>query len=139
MMARTTVDDREATAVRLLESSLDHSCEPSIDIDWDAPLVEGWGIPQHRSSQYGTALWDGLPEEQRRTLTMHDVVARNLVHPDVYRAVGIDPRVGRRAALNNPHRQETDRWSARKLVPFLREQEIIGGTWEYLWRQAHVV
>jgi P-aminobenzoate N-oxygenase AurF len=292
------VDDREATAERLLRSSLDHSYEPSIDIDWDAPLVEGkWGIPQHRSSLYGTELWDGLSEEQRRTLTIHEVcsvariglwfemilmqmllryaydrdprrqhiqyalteiadecrhsimfakmterygvpdyapralthnlgrlfktvgygpamfagtlfveeildqfqresmrdesvqplsrmvnkihvteearhvryakeeltrimpktnraqraiaryltariahvVARNLIHPDVYRSVGIDPAVGRKAALANPHWQESLRWSARKLVPFLREQKIIGGPWETLWRKAYLV
>jgi P-aminobenzoate N-oxygenase AurF len=292
------VNDREATAERLLRSSLDHSYEPSIDIDWDAPLVEGkWGIPQHRSSLYGTALWEGLTEDQRRTLTIHEVcsvariglwfemilmqmllryaydrdprrqhiqyalteiadecrhsimfakmterygvpdyaptglthnlgrlfktigygpamfagtlfveeildqfqresmrddsvqplsrmvnkihvteearhvryakeelmrimprtnraqlavarylsariahvVARNLIHPEVYRSVGIDPAVGRKAALANPHWQESLRWSARKLVPFLREQRIIGGPWEILWRKAYLV
>ncbi len=290
--------DREATAQRLLRSSLDHSYEPSIDIDWDAPLVEGkWGMPQHRSSLYGTDLWDGLTEEQRRTLTVHEVcsvariglwfemilmqmllrysydrdprtqhiqyalteiadecrhsimfakmterygvpdyaptalthnlgrlfktigygpamfagtlfveeildqfqresmrdesvqplsrmvnkihvteearhvryakeelarimpktsraqraigqylsariayvVARNLIHPDVYTSVGIDPKVGRKAALANPHWQESLRWSARKLVPFLREQKIIGGPAEFLWRKAYLV
>ena len=297
-MATSTVNDREATAERLLRSSLDHSCEPSIDIDWDAPLVEGlWGIPQHRSSLYRTVLWEGLTEEQRRTLTTHEVcsvariglwfeiilmqmllryaydrdprrahiryafteiadecrhsmmfarmcerygvpdyaprrithelgrlfktigygpamfagtlfveeildqlqresmrddtvqpltrmvnkihvteearhvryareellrimpktnraqraigqylsariafvVARNLVHADVYRSVGIDPEEGRKAALANPHGQETLRWSARKLVPFLREQRLIGGPTEALWRKAYLV
>jgi hypothetical protein len=293
-----SVNDREATAERLLRSSLDHSYEPSIDIDWAAPLVEGgWGLPQHRSSLYGTELWAGLTEEQRRTLTIHEVcsiariglwfemilmqmllrysydrdprtghiqyalteiadecrhsimfakmterygvpdyapkklthelgrlfktigygpamfagtlfveeildqfqreamrdesvqpltrmvnkihvteearhvryareellrimpktgraqraigrylsariayvVARNLVHADVYASVGIDPEVGRKAALNNPHWQESLRWSARKLVPFLREQRIIGGPTEVLWRKAHLI
>jgi hypothetical protein len=297
-MSAPTRSDRERTAERLLRSSLDHSYEPSIDIDWDAPLVEGkWGIPQHRSSLYGTDLWEGLTEEQRRTLTIHEVcsvariglwfemilmqmllryaydrdprrrhiqyalteiadecrhsimfakmterygvpdyaptalthnlgrlfktigygpamfagtlfveeildqfqreamrdesvqplsrmvnkihvteearhvryakeelmrivprtnrvqlavarylsariahvVARNLIHPDVYRSVGIDPAVGRKAALANPHWQESLRWSARKLVPFLREQKMIGGPWEILWRKAYLV
>jgi len=294
----TTFHDREVTAERLLRSSLEHSYEPSIDIDWDAPLAEGlWGMPPHRSSLYGTELWDGLTEEQRRTLTIHEVcsvariglwfeiilmqmllryaydrdprrahiqyalteiadecrhstmfarmcarygvpdykprrmthelgrvfktigygpamfagtlfveeildqlqresmrdetvqpltrmvnkihvteearhvryareellrimpktgrvqkmiarhlsaqtalvVVRNLVHPDVYKSVGIDPRVGRKAALANPNWHETMRWSARKLVPFLREQELIGGVWEIYWRKAHLV
>ena len=293
-----SVKDREATAARLLRSSLDHSYEPPIDIDWDAALVDGlWGIPQHRSSLYGTALWDGLTQEQRRTLTIHEVcavarmglwfeiilmqmllryaydrdprrqhiqyalteiadecrhsimfakmterygvpdyaprplthqlgrlfktlgagpamfagaliveeildqlqresmrdetvqpltrmvnkihvteearhvryareelvrimpkingaqrtaarwcaarvayvVARDLVHPDVYASVGIDPAIGRKTALANPHWQGTLRWSARKLVPFLREQGIIGGPTEILWRKAHLV
>jgi hypothetical protein len=293
-----TANDREATAERLLRSSLSHSYEPSIDIDWDAPLVEGaWGIPPHRSTLYGTDLWEGLSEEQRRTLTIHEVcsvariglwfeiilmqmllryaydrdprrrhiqyalteiadecrhsimfakmterygvpdyaprglthelgrlfktigygpamfagtlfveeildqlqreamrdetvqpltrmvnkihvteearhvryareellrimpkttrwqraiaryltariafvVARNLVHPDVYRSVGIDPQVGRKAALANPHWQETLRWTARKLVPFLREQGLLGRPEETLWRKAHLL
>jgi hypothetical protein len=293
-----TVNDREATAERLLRSSLGHSYEPSIDIEWEAPLVEdGWGIPEHRVSLYGTELWDGLTEEQRRILSVHEVcsiariglwfeiilmqmllryaydrdprsrhvqyalteiadecrhsimvakmterygvpdyaprrlthdlgrffktvasgpamfaatlfveeildqlqreamrddtvqplirmvnrihvteearhvryareelmrimprtnaaqralarylsarvafvVARNLIHRDVYSAVGIDPAVGHKAAVANPHHQETLRWSARKLVPFLREQGIIGGPNEILWRKAHLV
>jgi hypothetical protein len=293
-----TRTDREATAERLLRSSLDHSYEPSIDVDWEAPLVEGaWGIPPHRVSLYGTELWEGLSEEQRRTLSVHElcsiarigiwfemilmqmllrysydrdprrqhiqyalveiadecrhsmmfakmaerygvpdyaprrithelgrlfktiasgpamfagtlcveemldqlqreamrdetvqpltrmvnkihvteearhvryareelmrimprttaaqravarylgariafVVARNLIHRDVYRSVGIDPVVGHKAALANPHHQEMLRWSARKLVPFLREQGIIGGPTEILWRKAYLI
>jgi hypothetical protein len=293
-----TVNDREATAERLLRSSLDHSYEPGIDIDWAAPLGDGgWGIPEHRVSLYGTELWDGLTEEQRRTLSVHEVcsiariglwfeiilmqmllryaydrdprsrhiqyalteiadecrhsimfakmterygvpdyaprrlthelgrffktvasgpamfagtlfveeildqmqreamrddsvqplirmvnrihvteearhvryareelmrimprtnaaqralarylsarvafvVARNLIHRDVYRAVGIDPAVGYEVAVANPHHQETLRWSARKLVPFLRDQGIIGGPSEILWRKAHLI
>ncbi|MDT7649039.1 MAG: hypothetical protein QOI36_445 [Pseudonocardiales bacterium] len=292
-----TLSDREATAERLLRSSLDHSYEPSIDVDWEAPLVEGaWGIPAHRVSLYGTELWEGLSEEQRRTLSVHElcsiarmgiwfemilmqmllrysydrdprrphiqyalveiadecrhsvmfakmaerygvpdyaprrlthelgrlfktiatgpamfagtlfveeildqlqreamrdetvqpltrmvnkihvteearhvryareelmrimprtnaaqravarylaariafVVARNLIHRDVYRSVDIDPDAGRKAALANPHHQEMLRWSARKLVPFLREQGIIGGPTEILWRKAYL-
>jgi hypothetical protein len=69
-----TLNDREATAERLLKSSVDHSYDPNLDIDWDAPLVEGkWGISPELSSLYGTELWDGLTEEQRRTLTIHEV------------------------------------------------------------------
>lgn len=292
------VNDREATAERLLRSSLDHSYEPSVDIDWAAPPVEGgWGMPPHRVSLYGTDLWDGLTEEQRRTLSVHEVcsivriglwfeivlmqmllryaydrdprrahvqyalteiadecrhsimfarmterydvpdyaprrpthelgrlfktvaagpamfaatlvveevldqlqreamrddsvqpltrmvnrihvteearhvryareelvrimprtngmqrelarylvsrvafvVARNLVHRDVYTSVGIDPAAGHRAAVRNPHHQETLEWSARKLVPFLREHGLIGGPTVYLWRKAHLI
>ncbi|GEL25517.1 membrane protein [Pseudonocardia sulfidoxydans NBRC 16205] len=294
----TRVTDREAGADRLLRSSLDHSYEPTIDIDWDAPLVDGaWGLPEHRVSLYGTELWEELTEQPRRTLSIHEVcsvariglwfeiilmqmllryaydrdprrshiqyalteiadecrhsimfarmterygvpdyaptglthelgrlfktigygpamfagtlfveeildqlqreamkdetvqpltravntihvteearhvryardelirimpqvngaqkqigryltsriafvVARNLIHADVYASVGIDPKVGKAAALANPHHRETLRWSARKLVPFLREQGLIGGPSEILWRKAHLV
>lgn len=298
MTTAARVNDREATADRLLRSSLDHSYEPTIDIDWDAPLVDGaWGLPEHRVSLYGTELWETLTDEQRRTLSIHEVssvariglwfeiilmqmllryaydrdprrshiqyalteiadecrhsimfarmterygvpdyaptglthelgrlfktigygpamfagtlfveeildqlqreamkddtvqpltravnkihvteearhvryareelirimptvngaqkqigryltsriafvVARNLIHPDVYASVGLDPKVGKAAALANPHHRETLRWSARKLVPFLREQGLIGGPTEALWRKAHLV
>ncbi|RTL67991.1 MAG: diiron oxygenase [Pseudonocardiaceae bacterium] len=298
MTTAARVNDREATADRLLRSSLDHSYEPTIDIDWDAPLVDGaWGLPEHRVSLYGTELWEGLTDEQRRTLSIHEVssvariglwfeiilmqmllryaydrdprrshiqyalteiadecrhsimfarmterygvpdyaptglthelgrlfktigygpamfagtlfveeildqlqreamkdetvqpltravnkihvteearhvryareelirimpqvngvqkqigryltsriafvVARNLIHADVYASVGIDPKVGKAAALANPHHRETLRWSARKLVPFLREQGLVGGPSEVLWRKAHLV
>jgi hypothetical protein len=292
------VNDREATAERLLRSSLNNSYEPSLDIDWDAPLVDGlYGMPAHRVSLYGTELWDGLTEEQRITLSIHEVcsiarvglwfeiilmqmllryaydrdprtghvqyalteiadecrhsimfarmtekygvpdyaprrhahesgrffktvasgpamfaatliaeeitdqlqregmkddtvqpltrmvskihvteearhvryareelarlvphtnaaqrevarwltaiagyrIATNLVHPDVYKSVGLDPKVARKVARANPHHQDTVRWTARKLVPFLREQGMIGGPSEALWRKSFLV
>ncbi|MEV1296048.1 diiron oxygenase [Pseudonocardia sp. NPDC049635] len=295
---RTGVADREDTARRLLRSSVDKSYDPSIDIDWEAPLVEGrYGVVPERVSLYGTSLWEGLTEEQRVTLSVHEfcsvariglwfemilmqmllryaydrdprrphiqyalveiadecrhsmmfakaterygvpdyapdrlthelgrvmktigtgpamfagtlyveeildqlqregmrdervqplsrminkihvteearhvryareelqrimpktnaaqralarnetaaiafVVARNLIHPGVYRSVGIEPAVGRRAARANPHHREMLRWSARKLVPFLREQGVIGGPSELLWKRAHLI
>jgi para-aminobenzoate N-oxygenase AurF len=289
---------REATARRLLRSSLEHSYEPNLEIDWEAPLVDGaYGMPAHRVSLYGTELWDGLTEEQKVTLSIHEVcsiarvglwfeiilmqmllryaydrdprrqhiqyalteiadecrhsimfakmterygvpgyapswltqqlgrlcktvvtgpamfagtlvaeeitdqlqregmkdetvqpltrmvskihvteearhvryareelariapkanrlrralgrwltalmahrIATNLVHRDVYRCVGLDPKRAAEVARSNPHHQESLRWTARKLVPFLREQGMIGGLSEVLWRRAHLV
>jgi len=297
-MNAKAVNDREATAQRLLQSSLEHSFEPGIDIDWDAPLAAGlYGMPAHRVSLYGTELWDQLTEEQRITLSVHEVcsiariglwfeiilmqmllryaydrdprrqhiqyalteiadecrhsimfakmterygvpdyaphrrvhelgrvfksvaagpamfagtlvaeeitdqlqrecmrdetvqpltrmvnkihvteearhvryareelnrimaqataaqrslarwltaaaahrIATNLIHPDVYRSVGLDPKLARRVAGANLHHQETIRWSARKVVAFLRKQTVIGGPSETLWRQAHLI
>jgi hypothetical protein len=292
------VADREATAQRLLRSSLEHSYEPNLDIDWEAPLVEGlYGMPAHRVSLYGTEMWDQLTEEQRITLSIHEVcsiarvglwfeiilmqmllrysydrdprslhvqyaltevadecrhsimfarmterygvpdyaprwdahlggrlfktiaagpamfagtlvaeeitdqlqregmkdagvqpltrmvskihvteearhvryareelarimpktnavqreagrwltaasahqIATNLIHPDVYKSVGLDPKQARKVARANPHHQDTIRWTARKLIPFLREQGMIGGPSEVLWRKAYLV
>ena len=87
---------------------------------------------------------EGVKRAQRElarylTARVAFVVARNLIHRDVYASVGIDPAVGHRAALANPHHHEMLRWSARKLVPFLREQKLIGGPSEVLWRKAHLV
>src|SRR3954469_12723312 len=67
------VADREKTAERLLNSSADRFYDPEVDIDWAAPLAEDkYFIPQHRSSLYGTTLWDGLTEAQRIELTKHE-------------------------------------------------------------------
>jgi hypothetical protein len=68
--------DRDRTAARLLRSSAEHSYDPEVEIDWDAPLVPDlYFVPPHRSSLYGTSLWDGLTEQQRITLTRHEVAS----------------------------------------------------------------
>ncbi|QUH00318.1 diiron oxygenase [Saccharopolyspora erythraea] len=73
-MSRTLqVNDRERTAARLLRSSAKNSYDPEVDIDWDAPLAEDRPyIPFHRSSLYGTPMWDALSDEQRIELTKHE-------------------------------------------------------------------
>jgi hypothetical protein len=68
-----------------------------------------------------------------RELRWHQVVAsqaayvtmRSLVHPEVYRAVGIDPSEGRHAALSNPHYRATIAWMGEKVVPYLDAQGLI--------------
>jgi hypothetical protein len=292
------LNDRETTASRLLGSSVQNSYEPGVDIDWDAPLVEGkYGIVPERVSLYGTELWDGLSEQQRITLSVHEfcsvariglwfemilmqmllryaydrdprsahiqyalveiadecrhsmmfakaterygvpdyaprrlvheagryfkavgtgpamfagtlfveeildqlqregmrdervqplsrminkihvteearhvryareelqrivpkinaaqrafadyqtariasIVVNNLIHPEVYTSVGIEPKVGAAVARANPHHKEMRRWSARKLVPFLREQGMISRPTEAIWRRADLI
>src|SRR3954453_19246820 len=65
--------DRDRTAARLLRSSAEHSYDPEVEIDWDAPLAPDlYFVPPHRSSLHGTALWDRLSEQQRITLTRHE-------------------------------------------------------------------
>lgn len=68
------VGDREKTATRLLSSAARKSYDPEIDIDWNAPLVEGkhYMLP-HRVSLYGTPLWDRMSEEQRLELGKHEM------------------------------------------------------------------
>ncbi len=65
--------ERHATAGRLLRSAARKSYDPVVDIDWDAPLVEGkvW-VPEHRVSLYGTPLWDRMTPEQRVELGKHE-------------------------------------------------------------------
>ncbi|MBE9375719.1 diiron oxygenase [Saccharopolyspora sp. HNM0983] len=73
MRGVSQVKDREKTADRLLKSSAKNSYDPEVDIDWDAPLVDGAPyIPLHRSSLYGTQLWEQLDHERRVELTKHE-------------------------------------------------------------------
>ncbi|MGH3772931.1 MAG: AurF N-oxygenase family protein [Pseudonocardiaceae bacterium] len=70
------VPDREDTARRLLRTSAKHSYDPATEIDWDAPLApDRYFIDPHRSSLYGTALWEQMSEEQRIALTKHELAS----------------------------------------------------------------
>lgn len=64
----------EPLATRLLASSARHSFDPEVDVDWDAPPVEGlWWMQPERMSLYGTPTWDRMSEEQRVELSRHEV------------------------------------------------------------------
>lgn len=87
-----------------------------------------------------------MPRLRRPELELHRYVTSvaayliidNLIQSRVYRAVGIDPRVGRRAALRNPHHQQTRRWMGEKITSFLDDVGMIGST-RPIWRKAHLV
>ena len=61
------------------------------------------------------------------------LTGRRLISPEVYRSVGIDPKVGARAARENPYFQETMRWAGEKVVAYLRDLDLIGGPGLALW------
>jgi hypothetical protein len=67
------------------------------------------------------------------------IVARNLVNPEVYRSVGLDPARARRVALANPAHHETIRYGGEKIAAFLREAGMIGPPATHLWRRAHLL
>ena len=67
------------------------------------------------------------------------IVARNLISPEVYRSVGLDPAEARRAALANPAHHETLRYGGEKIVAFLREAGMIGPPANQLWRRSHLI
>ena len=65
---------REKTAQRLLKSSANKFYDPEVDIDWDAPLVDGKNfVLPHRSTLYGTHLWERMTPEQRTELGKHEI------------------------------------------------------------------
>jgi hypothetical protein len=64
------------------------------------------------------------------------LVARALVNPAVYAAVGLDAREARRVALGNPHYQRTVAWMAERVLAFLDEQGLVGAGQRRLWRRS---
>ncbi|HUJ05295.1 MAG TPA: diiron oxygenase [Streptosporangiaceae bacterium] len=67
------------------------------------------------------------------------VVSRVLISPEVYRAVGLDPRKARRAALANPYHREALRYGGEKVVAFLTEAGLIGHPGQNLWRRSFLL
>ena len=50
----------DETAQRLLGSSARLSRDPETEIDWDAPLGDGYGLSPEWSTLYGTPYWDEM-------------------------------------------------------------------------------
>ncbi|NUR09233.1 MAG: diiron oxygenase [Nocardioidaceae bacterium] len=73
-----------------------------------------------------------------RTLTAQTafMVARTIINPEVYVAVGLDPKQARREALGNPHYQDTLAWMGERVVGFLDEQGLIGPTQRKIWKRS---
>jgi hypothetical protein len=63
-------------------------------------------------------------------------IVNRLVHPNLYRAVGLDPKVGRAAAMSNPNFRATLRWAGQRASGYLGELGLIGGPGRLLWRRS---
>jgi P-aminobenzoate N-oxygenase AurF len=64
-------------------------------------------------------------------------LVRVMLHPDVYRAVGLDRRRARKVARANPHYRESLRWMGERIVAFLIEAGMIKGrVTTALWRRS---
>ncbi len=71
-----TALDRDHSAARLLTASARHTLDPELEVDWTAPVdPEGWAVRPERISLYGTALWDDLDDDARRTLARHEAAS----------------------------------------------------------------
>ena len=64
------------------------------------------------------------------------MVARGLVNPAIYEAVGLDPVAARRAALSNPHYQETMAWMGERVTGYLDGLGLIPRHQRRLWRRS---
>jgi P-aminobenzoate N-oxygenase AurF len=67
------------------------------------------------------------------------IVSRSLISPEVYRSVGLDPRAARRAALANPHYQETICFGGEKIMTFLSDAGLVGPPGMYWWRKSYLL
>jgi hypothetical protein len=67
------------------------------------------------------------------------IVCRSLINPQVYAAVGLDPREARKAALSNPHHQATIRFGGEKIMPFLAQAGLVGEPGMYFWRKSFLL
>jgi hypothetical protein len=101
----TAIMPDRSSGERLLKSAARQSYDPDVDLDWDAPEVDGlWAMQPERMSLYGTKLWDTLTEEQQKELSKHEVasiasvglwfeiVLMQVLLKDVYRSDPTDPR-----------------------------------------------
>src|SRR5215210_3721308 len=67
------------------------------------------------------------------------IVADNLVQPEVYASVGLDPKEAKAAARANTHYGDKLRDASAGLVGFLRDVGLVGGASELLWKRAKLV
>ena len=77
-----------------------------------------------------------LEKERWLTALVGTEVVNSLWQARLYRSVGISGRVGRSAALANPHHRETKRFMLEKVRGFLDEVGMVGGTSERVWART---
>lgn len=139
-------------SVLVAEETTDRLQRSMMDDDGIQPLIRAINrihvVEEARHVRYAReAVTRGTPRLSRSGLHWHRFVTASvsyavidsLIDPRVYKSVGIRPRYGRAAALANPHHQETRRWMAEKITPFLREAGLIEGPTTAIWRKAHLI
>jgi hypothetical protein len=139
-------------SVLVVEETTDRLQRAMLDDDRIQPLIRMINrihvVEEARHVRYareelvrGLASLDGPALELHRFVTavVAHTVVNILVHPRVYKAVGLDPKEARKAAQSNPHYQETRRWMAEKIVAFLKEVGMIGGPTKRIWQKAHLL
>lgn len=67
------------------------------------------------------------------------IVSRSLINPQVYTAVGLDPRAARKVALANPHHRDTLRFGGEKVMAFLDEAGLVGAPGMHWWHASFLV
>jgi hypothetical protein len=77
----------------------------------------------------------------RQALLAHSafLVSRSLIHPEVYRSVGLDPKQTKKIALQNPYHQRTLRWAGEKVVATLDDAGLIGRPGRHWWKASFLI
>lgn len=63
-------------------------------------------------------------------------LSTEVFNPEMYRRAGLDPKVARRTALNNPNNAATFKWAAEEIAPYYQSIGLIDGLSEKIWKQA---
>jgi hypothetical protein len=82
--------------------------------------------------------WE-LPYQRGLVAHIGYIVTRSLINPEVYRAVGLDPREARKAALGNPRHRETIRFGGEKVLAFLDDAGLVGSPGMHWWRESFLL
>jgi hypothetical protein len=101
---------RETSRIHVLEEAR-HMRFAREEVARRAPELGRWQLRRHRTA----------------VATVAAIVADNLVQPEVYASVGLDPKEARAAARANEHYAAKLRGAAAGLVGFLRGVGLIGG------------
>jgi P-aminobenzoate N-oxygenase AurF len=66
-------------------------------------------------------------------------VVAALINPQVYAAVGLDPKQAAKVARANPHHRANRRWLAEKIMTFLDEQGMVTRSSRWIYRLAGLI
>ncbi|MBB5956131.1 hypothetical protein FHS29_002717 [Saccharothrix tamanrassetensis] len=80
-----------------------------------------------------------LPYQRWLIATTSMFITRSIINPDVYAAVGLDKDQAHKAALGNPHWQQTIRWSGERIMKFLDENGLVGKPGMRAWRRSFLL
>jgi hypothetical protein len=80
-----------------------------------------------------------LAYQRELTALVGFFICRSIINPRVYASVGIDPKVGAEAALNNPQYRDTIEWAGERIMSFLGEVGLVGHPGMSLWRKSFLV
>ena len=79
-----------------------------------------------------------MPTFRRRAVSLTlaratQLITAQAIHPSVYPAVGLDPKLARRVAARSPHRRATMAWAFRKCTAFFDEVGLLDGRARDVW------